>query len=132
MGYEEKRGYVRRYFGADERYFIEHKVHGKFFQRPEAALTINLSASGLLFRSSKIIPVNTIIDVNLSLPHIKKPVQLVARVVRMEPTQRQGMFDIAIFYTEITDQNRSIIDQFCMDKKEQPKDSTEKETSSEL
>lgn len=118
MGFEEKRGYIRRYFGSDERYFIEYKTHGKFFQRPQAALSLNLSASGLLFRAAKIIPVNTVLDVNLSLPHIKKPIPMLARVVRMEPTQREGMFDIAIFYTEISDSNRTLIDQFCTAKKD--------------
>lgn len=116
MLFEEKRKYQRRYFGNDERYLIEFKLVGKLFQKFDVALTLNISASGLLFRSTKIFSVNTDLKIRLNLPRMKKPIQITARVVRVEPTQRDGIYDIAIFYTQITDQERTLLDQFCRDK----------------
>lgn len=117
MGAEERRGYFRRQFSEDERYFIEFKPAGKFFSKSEVALTMNLSASGLLFRCNNMMTVNTLLKLSMTLPRVKKPISLQARVVRIEPAQREGMFNIAIFYTEISDADRMTIDQFCNEKR---------------
>jgi len=117
MGAEERRGYFRRQFSEDERYFLEFKPAGKFFSKSEVALTMNLSASGLLFRCNKIITVNTLLKLSMVLPRVKKAIPIQARVVRIEPAQREGMYNVAVFYTEISDADRFTIDQFCNEKR---------------
>ena len=118
MGHEEKRSYFRRTLEEESRYFIEYKPKGKFFASKEVALTLNLSASGLLFRSAKVIPVNTILRVSMTLPHVKNPIRIIARVVRIDATPREGMVNIALHFTEISDSNRSVINTFCTEKKD--------------
>ncbi|MBI1870895.1 MAG: PilZ domain-containing protein [Chlamydiae bacterium] len=116
MGFEERRKHFRRYFGEDERYFIEYKVLGKLIPKKEVALTLDLSAGGLLFRSADLIAVNSEIEFDLSLPHIKDPIHLKGRVVRVEPALKAGIYNIAVQYIEISENDRVAIDQFCTGK----------------
>lgn len=101
MIHTEKRLSERCLFKEEDRYLVEYKTHGRLFQKQEVALTMDVSNSGLLFRTSRFIPVNTTLSINLSLPN-QKPVHTLARVVRAEISLRQGMFDIAIHYLQKT------------------------------
>lgn len=120
MGFEEKRQYQRRYFEESERYFIEYKPAGKFFAKTDVALTLNLSASGALFRATTLFATATVLKVKMTLPLHKKPIQMTAKVVRIEPTLREKIYNIALHFTEISDSDRALINQFCLDKKEEP------------
>ncbi|MBI1883470.1 MAG: PilZ domain-containing protein [Chlamydiae bacterium] len=128
MGFEEKRSHFRRYFSEEERYLIEYKVAGKFFAKKEVALTLNLSASGLLFRATHITPVNTLLKVSLQLPHLKKTIPLQARVARIEPTHKEGIYNIAIHYIQILDADRALIDKFCTEQVPKKNSQTGKES----
>ena len=116
----EKRAFQRRLFQEDERYMIEFALlPKKLFRKFEVALTINLSGSGLLFRYSKPLPHGSLMKLRLSLPNAKKPVKIVGRIVRVEPSSKRGIFNIAVQFKEISYEARKLIDDFCSEVKAQ-------------
>ncbi|MDP8217721.1 MAG: PilZ domain-containing protein [Candidatus Theseobacter exili] len=119
----EQRGFQRRFFQEDERYMIEFvTLPKKFLQKSEVALTLNLSGSGLLFMYNRPLHHGSLMKIKLSIPKRKKPIKLVGKVVRVEPARRHGLFNIAVQFSEITYENRNLIDEFCNDLKEQKKE----------
>lgn len=116
MAIDEKRTGLRRNLTEEDRYLVEYKIAGKFFQKLEMALTLNISSTGLLFRSTKFIPSNTLLKMSMTLPRIKRQVQTLARVVRVEPTAKEGIFNVGVTFTEIPDADRQALDQYCQEK----------------
>ena len=111
---QERRRSTRRDLSERERCPIEYKVAGGgFFQKAEVALTKNISASGLLFLSPSIYPLNTEIKAILTLPGAQKPIKIKGKIVRSEPTANPKRNSIAITYIEIKENDRGEIDKFC-------------------
>lgn len=118
MDPSEKRVFQRRTLDESERYLIEYKEAGKFFQKKEVALTINVSASGLLFKSNTLIAINKQLSVDMNIPHLKKSIHLTAQVVRIDPSHRDGIYNIAVRFIQISEADRNLINQFCLEHKE--------------
>lgn len=111
---QERRRSTRRELSDRERCPIEYKiVGGGFFQKAEVALTRNISASGLLFLSSTMYPLNIVLKARLTLPGGHKPISIKGKIVRSEPTENPKRYSIAITFTEINEHDREEIDKFC-------------------
>ncbi|MCI0561114.1 MAG: PilZ domain-containing protein [Nitrososphaera sp.] len=79
--------------------------------------TKNLSTSGAYCRLERFIPPMTKLQLEYDLPNGGKPVRIRCSgvVVRVEPViidLDQARYDVAIFFTDLTDRDRSAIAQF--------------------
>ena len=97
----EKRDYTRRYFSDKELLFFVYKLKDKLLGRKNVALTLNLSATGLLFRAADHLALNSILKGVLKIPNLKREIKLEAQVVRVDATDREGIYDIAVYFTKI-------------------------------
>lgn len=124
---QEQRKHTRRSFSEDERFLIEYKKTTGLFNRWQLALTRNLSASGLLFRSEELLHINTFLKIRVSIPSLKKPILANAKVVRIDSTKRSDLFDIALFFLEIDPSQQKLLDQFCKDQEEKHRNDPNKQ-----
>jgi c-di-GMP-binding flagellar brake protein YcgR len=80
---------------------------------PEAlSVTKNISAGGILFISKDNLAVGSILEVKIELPDDEKPIECLARVVRVEDTGQDNNFDIALCFLDITSAQRARLDRF--------------------
>jgi len=80
---------------------------------PEAlSVTKNISAGGLLFISKDNLPVGSILEVKIELPDDEKPIECLARVVRVEETGQDNNFEVAVCFLDITSAQRVRLDRF--------------------
>ena len=78
----------------------------------QLSVTKNISAGGLLFISKDNLPAGSILDLKIELPDDEKPIECLARVVRVEETGRDNNFDIAVCFLDITSAQRVRLDRF--------------------
>ena len=57
-------------------------------------------------------PVGSILEVKLELPDAEPPMQCLARIVRTEEKEQDKVFEIAVFFLDITSGNRARIKKF--------------------
>ena len=79
-----------------------------------AAQTRNLSASGVYCTLRRFVEPMTKLSMSLELPHRPKPLRLRCQgvVVRVEPpraTPRRSTYQIAIFFNDLVERDRSLI-----------------------
>lgn len=112
--YENQRKYTRHNFGENEKFFLEYKkTASPFFIPWQTALTQNISAGGLLFRTQEILSIGTLLNVRLSIPSISKPIKIKTKVVRVDSTRRSNFYDTALFFLEIDPLVQKQLDEFC-------------------
>jgi hypothetical protein len=76
------------------------------------AVTKNISAGGLLFVSNFPLPVGSIIELKLELPDVEPPVQCLSRIVRVEETDVDKVYEIAVHFLDITSAGRARIKKY--------------------
>ena len=77
-----------------------------------ASLTKDISAGGLRFVSGYTLPVNTILDLRIQLGQGEKSIDCLARVCRVEDDNFSTMFNIVVYYLDISSADRVRIDHF--------------------
>ena len=117
MGIEQRR-HQRRRVKEEDRFLFLYKLKEKFLAKKTVALTLNMSASGLLFRASELIPLNTLLKGVLEVPPLKRKFKVDAKVVRVEPTHRDGIYDIAVYFTQINNDDQEMLNAFCLGAKD--------------
>jgi type II secretory ATPase GspE/PulE/Tfp pilus assembly ATPase PilB-like protein len=78
----------------------------------EAALTKNISAGGLLFKSPDRLAVGSVIELKIKLPNSEELIECLARVVRVEELIEQLEYDIAVCFLDLTGAERIRLDKF--------------------
>lgn len=85
----------------------------KHFPKGEQlSLTKNISAGGLLFRAFDPIPIGAFIELSIELPDEEKPVECLAKVVRIEEREENKNYDVAACFLDITSAQRARIDKY--------------------
>ncbi len=113
----EKRIYVR----LDNRVYVRYKMFklktksaDDIDYEPEVAvITKNMSAGGLLLRTSESLALGTIIDLSLELPE-ENPVQCLARVVRIEEIVLDRDYEIAVCFLDLPNLERARLNRYVL------------------
>jgi len=73
----------------------------------------NISASGLAFRASEEVAVDTILDLQIDLPDKGKPIKCLGKVIRVKAVEA-GLYDIGICFLDLTGAERARLDRYVI------------------
>lgn len=115
----DKRVYVR----LDRRINIRYKIFrspeelGKLAKRglmPQEleAVTKNISAGGLLFSVDKALLPGSILDLRIELPRGDRPIECLARILRVKEIEMDKEYDIAVCFLDLTSADRARLDKY--------------------
>ncbi|MDD5194408.1 MAG: ATPase, T2SS/T4P/T4SS family [Candidatus Omnitrophica bacterium] len=91
----------------------EDAIDKKGFALDRYGQTANISAGGLLFISDEKIDIGSIIEMHLELPDgSEKPIECLARVVRIEEIEPEHKYNIAVCFLDITGTERGRLNKF--------------------
>lgn len=111
-----KRAYPRLNSKVNLRYKVlksEGELVKRGFTPEELSVTSNISAGGLLFFSDEILAVGSILELNLELPGSSEDaIECLARVARVEETDQERKYGIAVCFLDITGAQRSRLNKF--------------------
>lgn len=68
--------------------------------------TKNLSENGILFSTNKLIPLSTLLEMNLNIPGIDHMIKLKARVVRVDEIRKNREYDIGVHIVSMNKRDR--------------------------
>lgn len=88
------------------------------------AQTLDLSASGVCCLLNQPVPLMTKFQLHFTLPRAEEPVRCSGVVVRIEPHRRQdnGLgYEAAIFFSDLSDNDRKAINAFVQDRLSDPR-----------
>lgn len=111
-GEEDRRLYKR----INAEVYVKYKITQKeviFFEPELGVLTKNLSAAGLLFKASEHLAPGTIIELTLILPH-QNSINCLARVTRVEELELESYYDVAVYFLDLSDAERSRLNRFLL------------------
>ncbi len=94
-------------------FVILHKLHEKTgLIGWDTAFIKNISVKGCYFASSRIYEKGQILDIQIFLPILKKPLFLSAEIKRCEGHQKQlNLYGIAVEFIDLNDQQKDILKQ---------------------
>ena len=76
------------------------------------SVTKNISAGGILFIANELLPLGTILELKIELPGGEKPVECLARVVRMEEVELEKVYYIGACFLDLTGADRARLDRY--------------------
>ncbi len=77
-----------------------------------ASVTRDLSAGGLRFICGYALPMGTILDLRVRLPDGGPAVACLGRICRVEENARSGVYDLAVYFLDISSADRARVDRF--------------------
>lgn len=114
-GRAERRSYQRLNSKVNLRYKV-FKSQGELLRRgftPEQlSVTKDISAGGLLFFSNEVLPIGSILELNLELPNGGESIECLARVVRVEEIEEEKNYHIAVCFLDITGAQRARLNRY--------------------
>ncbi len=120
----------RAYDRAEEKVSIRYSIVRQdpknplklFYDQVEhASVTRDISAGGLRFVSGYTLPVGAIVDLRIQLPGAEKRVNCLARVCRVEDDNLSAMFNIVVYYLDISSADRVHINHFVREQRKKGK-----------
>jgi type II secretory ATPase GspE/PulE/Tfp pilus assembly ATPase PilB-like protein len=78
----------------------------------QLSITRNVSAGGLLFVSDSLLPIGAVLEFKIELPDSSKPVESLARVVRIEEIEPEKSYNIAVCFLDITGADRARLNKY--------------------
>ena len=78
-----------------------------------AMTTVNLSASGVMFRTDQELPVGTVIEFKMQSPGSTQPITASGRVVHVD--EREGQFLTAVHITDARNADRAALGKFLLE-----------------
>lgn len=119
FGHEDGRAFSR----VDTRVRIHYKVikpKPKGFKRSDEidhiSSTKSISAGGLLFASNDPLPLGAILELRIELLNEDKPMQCLARVVRVEEMAADKMYDIAVCFLDVSGVDRGWLNKYIQER----------------
>jgi len=114
-GRAEERSYQRLNSKVNLRYKV-FKSQGELLRRgftPEQlGVTKDISAGGLLLFSDEVLPLGSILELNLELPNAGESIECLARVVRVEEIEEEKNYHIAVCFLDITGAQRARLNRY--------------------
>jgi type II secretory ATPase GspE/PulE/Tfp pilus assembly ATPase PilB-like protein len=111
----EKRIYGRLKDKINLRYKVfrsKEELHKRGIVPEQYSVTKNISAGGVVFISSEMLPLGSILELNIELPNTEKSVECLAKVVRVEEIEAEKAYDIAVYFLDITGAQRAILNKY--------------------
>jgi len=108
MDYKEKR--------IKERMTGYHLVKYRLFDQVKegayvVSAVLNISASGLLFRTEESLAMDAILDLKINFPNLEEPIRTLAKVVRVKEVKaRPRYFEIGAKFIGIDEQKTALMD----------------------
>jgi c-di-GMP-binding flagellar brake protein YcgR len=62
------------------------------------------------------VEVGSIIELEIELPEVKIPITCLAKVMRVEPTEEIGLWDIAVCFLDISSADRARLNRYVIEK----------------
>ncbi len=100
-----------------ERLVGYHLVKYRFFDQSKEepyilSSVINISASGVLFKSNGPIALDTILDLKINFPTLEEPVRTLAKVVRVRVAKvKPKYFEVGVQFIDIAEQKTTLMDE---------------------
>jgi c-di-GMP-binding flagellar brake protein YcgR len=76
------------------------------------SVTKNVSAGGLLFVSSELVNVGSILELKIELPDSKEFIECLIKVVRVEEIEENRNYDVAGQFLDITSAQRTRLNKY--------------------
>ena len=114
----ERRAYIRLSVKANIRFrFIKSpkELSEKKLSPEQLSVTKNLSAGGLVFTTHELIPVGSILELQIELPGAKDPISCLSRVVRVEEVEAEQNYDTAVCFLDLSGSDRAKLNQFVQE-----------------
>lgn len=111
----DKRVYRRLNSKVNIRYKVfksQEELLERGFTAEQLAVTKNISASGLLFFSKESVPLGAILELKIELPDSSEPIECLARIVRVEETPQENIYNIAVCFLDMTSHQRARMDRY--------------------
>jgi len=108
----DRRVYERREISFTVRYAV-FKPGRPLPENRMVAKTTNISAGGLLLNSENSLPMGTTIDLIIELPDAES-IQCLGRVIRCKKQNEEGYYRIAVFYLDISHDDRARLDSYIL------------------
>lgn len=111
----DRRDYIRLNNSINIRYrvFRSHEeLIKRGFKPEEFSITKNISAGGLLFISSELLPLGTVLELYIDLPYEEETIQCLAKVIRVEDLGQNNKYDIAVCFLDMTGAQRARLDKY--------------------
>ena len=89
----------------DPRYLISNGVEYTTY-------TEDISAGGLRFLAKDILPLDTLLGLQIQLPDSKKRISCLAKICRLEEDSREHIFAVVNYYLDLTSSDRAAISRF--------------------
>ena len=82
------------------------------FTSEQLSVTKNISAGGLLFVSSEPLTVGSILELKIELPNLDKPIECLAKVLRIEELEEKKNYNVVVNFLDITSAQRTKLDKY--------------------
>ncbi len=92
------------------RFMARYIIEGE--KEPKTAPIENISATGVLFETDKILPLETCLDMQLDFPPYSRTILCKGRVVRMEEKAHLAKYSAGINFTQISKADQEIINRY--------------------
>ena len=83
------------------------------------SVTKNISAGGLVFVSDELLPIGAIAELNIELPDGGKPIECLARIVRIEEIEPEKTYDTAACFLDIASAQRARLNKYIESEQEE-------------
>jgi len=84
------------------------------FTPEELSVTKDISGGGLLFISVEALPVDSILELTIELPDGEKPIECLAKVLRVEDVEEGKNYHIAVCFLDITSSGRARMNKYVV------------------
>lgn len=90
-----------------------------------ACQTINISESGMLLRTKRLLPLETAVELSFDLPRTARTITARGRVVRHASPDRDGGTGLGVCFTELETEDRELLTAFIGERSATLEDATE-------
>ena len=84
------------------------------FTPEDLSVTKDISGGGLLFISAEALPVDSILELTIELPDGEKPIECLAKVLRVEDVEKEKNYNIAVCFLDITSSGRARMNKYVV------------------
>lgn len=111
----DRRAYVRLSSRVNLRYKAfksQEELLKTGFAPENLSVARNISAGGLLFSSTELLNVGSILQLKIELPDAETPIECLARVVRVDEIEQEKNYNIAAHFLDITGADRARLNKY--------------------
>ncbi|MCF7916295.1 MAG: PilZ domain-containing protein [Candidatus Omnitrophica bacterium] len=91
----------RRYLRIKAYHLLKYRLIEKGKKEVDISFAKNLGAGGVFFRSPEKIPKGAKIELKINVPPYPKPINTIAKVLRVKPLKKKKEFDVAAEFVNI-------------------------------